>query len=567
MRFQLLVVLFFIMQSLNSCKFSNTKQKESGPVNPKVTVIQQQPIIDNPIIAVEKLEQKSKPDLEILFINLEGMDIPTFKILLLEDTYLKYTACNDSNQCVSNSSFDEHSSAINLPEGNLNINYRICLAQNKATVASNKNCSRERILKTYYKRTLCDTAFCELFEHLDKYTSKLRSNATNLYTSIQFINDNFEKCVDKNNRNTLSESEIKSIKELSTWNEEKILEAISVAGNLGQLADLADLIEERIKKEEEKKEKILEEVEDSIEKANKVIAVLSAGIGLLTSQTILKPFGWVRFLHNQRYLKIQGKKIGLTRNKKNDTYLSIKEKDLNKLDGLSPDEKNKFLELKFYEDPLIFRTYLVKDSDKLEYPDNIKIGNDLRLYTNNEKKVELLDVIELEKSGYKLHKHGVLTKEGITSEVFLPRRKDGLLEQKVEPLQATTSQRVKKAVNLQDTYRNDIEFKTLRKQYFKDLEGALHKRHMGYPITSRFNKTRHWGRLYAKVHFVATTLALLIPIITFSVKKSFSLTSSRKSLCSEVKDELSSFQTEFSDAKENYDQVEKLTSQIYYHLN
>ncbi|MFK7824955.1 MAG: hypothetical protein AB8G05_12410 [Oligoflexales bacterium] len=482
----------------------------------------------------QKPEVKHVETLTVLYIKINEVDVPTLSFKKNDpNTYVKYKACNSENNCIRGEAYKDLHAIRNFPLGMVTVSFQTCKI--KSDLSQEENCSIIKSFTTNYRpETPNDSPLSQLLgeqatleEQMGEQARKIKSISTHLGSII-------DRCKDPVFKQKVGEKERELIKKIALMDLEDIIDALSIAGNVGELWELSKLEDERKKAEEKEKDlAAAQQQATKIATMNFLNGILLAGAAIGTYNAVESVIHWQYFWHQQRNLfNDKGKKFRLKRIK-NSPYFHIEE---------FPDQK-------FIEDPFTLEKYLVD-------PGNNKETKEIKLHSGNDKQIRL---IKIDEKKYKYTLEGLILKKS-DSKLYLPNRikKDGILSfgEELEIKKGPTGEF---RFHPSKDDKNDFRYRKARKDYFSELSEF---RHPHDPLKSWGKTSRFYSGSFQTISVLGAVATLLISGIFF--EEGFHLKDTEYTRpCEDIIANLHKYNEEFKKSYAIYTRLLQIKIEIY----
>ena len=398
-----------------------------------------------------KPDVTQKPDIEhvetlkVLYIKINEVDVPTLSFKKnAPNTYVKFKACNTQNICIRGEAYKDLHAIRNFPIGTVTISYMTCKI--KSDLSEEENCSPTKSFVTTYKpETPQESPLSQLLGEQAILEEQMGEQARKIKRITSHLNATLSQCKDPKFVKTVGDKERELVAKIAEMDVEEIIDALSIAGNVGELWELSKLEDQRKENEDRAKEE-----ETAKKQANKnatmnfLNGVLLAGAAIGTFNAIESVAHWQYFWRQQRNLfNSKNEKFTLER-VKNSPFLQIRE----------------FPGQNFIEDPYTLEIYMVEP----------KIIN-IKLHTGNDKlvkRIEIPDNLTYTAAG--------LIKKTDDPNLYLPVRSNingsfsfgRKLKIKKDPRNRDMR------LNPSEADKNDFKYRKARKDYFTKLGEFRH---------------------------------------------------------------------------------------------
>ncbi|NRA44114.1 MAG: hypothetical protein HRU09_04050 [Oligoflexales bacterium] len=472
--------------------------------------------------------------LKVLYIKINEVDVPTLSFVKKDpNTYVKFKACNTKNTCIRGEAYKDLHAIRNFPVGAVTIKYQTC--QIKSDLSEEEKCSEIKSFATNYNpKTPEESPLSQLLgeqaileEQMGEQARKIKSLTSHLDASIHL-------CKDPVLSKKIGEKEKALIKKISSMNVEDIIDALSIAGNVGELWELSKLEDERKLAEEREKERAAAQYQATkIATVNFLNGILLAGAAVGTYNSVKSVYYWQVFWRSQRVLSNdEGEKFVLVR-EKGSPYFQVKN---NKLPGY-----------RFLEDPFTLQVYLIESPEK-------KLTS--QLHTGNDQKVGDLEI----GGDLKFTLEGLVSKKvnGVETLFFPDRTKiDGELSFGKKLAIAKSPNNVE--IRFDDSYKSNFELRKAKQDYFSQLSDF---RHPEDPLKSWGKTSSFYSGSIQALSVLGAVATLLISGVFF--EEGFHLKEKEHTKpCEDIIANLHKYNEEFKKAYTIYTRLLQIKIEIY----
>lgn len=474
-----LKLILTLLPSLIACRAfkpqvnSINRVPEKTPGKPVIT----RPDDDDKKPSVEVVET-----LKVVYIKINEVDVPTLSFKKNDpNTYVKYKACNTENNCIRGEAYKDLHAVRNFPIGLVTISYQTCKI--KSDLTEKEQCSDlKSFTSNYNPQTPEDSPLSQLLGEQAILEEQMGEQARKIKSITSHIDTTINQCKDPVFNEKIGSKERELIKKIAGMNVEDIIDALSIAGNVGELWELSKIEDER--KEAEKKEKELIAAQNQATKVatvNFLNGILVAGAAVGTYHAVQSVYHWQVFWRQQRVLYDEQNEKFVLERQKGTAFLQAKG---NKLPGRV-----------FLEDPFTFEIYeKINDSNK----------TNLKLHTGNDKQVKPISIPD----AYEYTRAGLIIKD---SKPYLPHRTklaDGSFSFG-EKLSIET--RGNSLLRYDSNYKNNYELRKAKKDYYSNL-GKY--RHPDDPL-------KGWGRTSSFYSGSIQALSIIGAVATLAISAVF----------------------------------------------
>ena len=474
--------------------------------------------------------------LKVLYIKINEVDVPTLSFVKNDpNTYVKYRACNTENNCIRGEAYKDLHAIRNFPVGSVTINYKTCKI--KSEISEEESCSQEKRFSTNYKpETPEESPLSQLLGEQAILEEQMGEQARKIKNITSFLDSSINQCKDPVFAKKVGEKERSLIKKIAGMNVEEIIDALSIAGNVGELWELSKLEDERKQAEAREKEKAAAQYQATkIATINFLNGILLAGAAVGTYNSIKSVYYWQKFWRVQRVLRNdQGERFILVR-EKGTPYFRIKDE--------------KYQSLRFIEDPYTLQVYIEESSKKQNTP-NFHTGNDQKvrqLVINKNIEFTLEGMVRKKVNGT------------VEPTLFLPKRTevDGILSFGDELEVAKSPQNFD--IEFKEPYKSNFDLRKAKKDYYAKLSEY---RHPDDPLKS-------WGRTSSFYSSSIQALSILGALATLAIsavffEEGFHLKEEEyKRPCEGIIENLHKYNNEFKKSYEIYTRLLQIKIEIY----
>ena len=332
----------------------------------------------------------------------------------LAKSYVKYEACNENNKCIKGEAFNNLHTVSELPSSKLRIVYQTCVL---SLENNGETCSEEGVYQYTFHPVKDSPVLQELITEQEKLESQLLQKSKEIKDIVHELSSELPQC---RGVYKINPSAIDLIEKINTLSLDETFEALSIGGDIGDLYDLSQIEDERIKELTEQKiaeERQAREVQEHTLIILRGVLLAGSVFGLVAS--INTTADWWRYIQKNRVVVIGQKEQKLHRD--GDFLYAT-------FDGQR---------YKFFEDPQTKRIYYIHET-----------GDIPNVFNKNNDRIQRLDIPE----GMELQQNGLIKKG---SEFYHPyRTENGLFSEKLDILETVYKPRSSPEIKQTAAYKN-----------------------------------------------------------------------------------------------------------------